>query len=88
MLLPYGRSFASRFAKPSLVARESGSMLASMKWPGFLFRRPAESKNAQEARDSELEEQNAAEAAKPQSEQPPTSEPVEPSTSEPPEPSG
>jgi len=50
-----------------------------MKWPGFLFRRPAESEDAQEARGSqELEEQYAAEAAKPQSEEPTTSERVGP----------
>jgi hypothetical protein len=41
-----------------------------MKWTGFLHRRPAEPKDAQEARGSqELEEQYAAEAARPQSEE-------------------
>jgi hypothetical protein len=41
-----------------------------MKWSGFLHRRPAEPKDAQEARGSqELEEQYAAEAARPQSEE-------------------
>jgi hypothetical protein len=58
-----------------------------MKWPGFLFRRPAEPKDAHEARGSQaLEEQYAAEAAGP-SEEPTIPEPVEPSKPEPPEPS-
>jgi hypothetical protein len=58
-----------------------------MKWPRFLGRRPAESKDADEARGSqELEEQYAAEAAKPPPQEATTSEPREPSHPEPTEP--